>query len=116
MNNVTAKVIFDNGGGITVQLHDSATGQNWAHFYNGEEEQAALDVRTALERDGFVDFDGDEAEARDCAPTDEEIRNGCYQVECFETLAELNDFSAHADEGGFNMINFRSAVARHKSA
>lgn len=110
-NNVSATVIFDNGGGITVQLIDSGSGAVWAHYYNGEESVAAGDVRDALVGGDFSGYDGNEPEAHECNPTAEEIRNGGYRVERFDSLAELDAFEVPADCGWGNM----SAFARYNA-
>lgn len=89
---LSVTVIFDNGGGTTVQMSEGDC--SWAHHY-ADAEQAAGDVRDALEN-GFGSFDGDEPEAAALVPTDNEIRNGGYRVERFESRDQLNDF-AHAN-------------------
>ena len=110
--NVSATVIFDNGGGITVQLINSNPGTaDWAHYYNGEPEQALGDVRDALVEGDFSGFDGDEPDAHDCVPTHEQIRNGGYRVEKFDSLDELNGFMVDSDDCG-NMVDFAKANAK----
>ncbi len=89
---VTATVIFDNGGGVTVQLSNGT--HSWAHSYD-DAEQAAGDVRDALTDGSFYGFDGDESDAATVDPTDEEIRNGGFRVVIF---SDLDDLHTHANE------------------
>lgn len=75
--NLDGTIIFDNGGGITLQLPD------FAHYYGGYDgciEQAAEDLKNYLQ-DGKTDgWEGHEAEAADLDPDYDEIRNGGYRV------------------------------------
>jgi len=89
---ISIKVIFDNGGGTTVQARDEK--YTYAHYY-GDAGQAAGDVRDMLEN-GFRGFDGDEADAAKCDPTSEELRNGGYKIERFDSRESLNEH-AHAE-------------------
>lgn len=102
----TATVIFDNGGGITVQL--SGADGDWAHWYNGEPATAAGDVRDALSG-GFSDFNGDEPEAHDLIPTDDQIRNGGYRVERFDSINELDALTVDWGDGWGNRRDFATA-------
>ena len=72
---VEPRVIFDNGGGITIQL------PGFAHFYTGScIDQAAQDWYEYLKSGTTVGWDGNEEEAAELAPTYDEIRNGGYRV------------------------------------
>ncbi len=74
LDETNERVIFDNGGGITLQLH------GWAHWYNGEAAQAARDFAEWLKSHSTSGWDGHEPEALDCDPTYDEIRNGGYWI------------------------------------
>jgi hypothetical protein len=97
---VNATVIFGNGGGVTVQLTNGS--ESWAHYYDNDLRAAAGDVHAALFSGTFDHYDGDEADAHECAPTAEEIRNGGYRVERFDTFAQYEDFclSDHSESWG----------------
>jgi hypothetical protein len=98
---ITATVIFDNAGSVTIQLTDSNTGSEYAHFYDSAQ-QAAHDVRTALKDQDFSGWDGNEDDAADLIPTSEQIRNGGYRIAKFDSLDDLEDFvdTDVADWGG----------------
>ena len=66
-------IIFDNGGGITLQIGD------WAHWYQNPR-YAADDFRTYILTGNTDGWDGYEKEAFDLDPSDDEIRNGGYRV------------------------------------
>ena len=70
---ILATVIFDNAGGITLQIGD------WAHWYGGFDgyiEQAAEDYKAYLD-DGNTDgWDGHEDDAASLDPSYDDIRNG----------------------------------------
>lgn len=67
------RVIFDNGGGITVQLGD------WAHWYN-DPKQAAEDVSEYVKNPNTDDWDGHEDDAAELDPSHDDIRNGGYRI------------------------------------
>jgi hypothetical protein len=70
---VEYKIIFDNGGGVTLQLGE------WAHYFSHM--ATAADSFRWYERHGNTNgWDGYEQEAADLRPTDEEIKNGGYKV------------------------------------
>jgi hypothetical protein len=90
---MAATVIFDNAGGITVQLSNGSL--VWAHWYDGSSDSiwnAASDVKKALWECEFAYYDGHEPEADALRPTSEEIRNGGYRVERFENFSQFEDF------------------------
>ena len=68
------RVIFDNGGGITLQFGD------WAHWYNGNIEQAAEDYLAYLKDGTMEGWEGHEEDAAALEPTLDEIRNGGYRI------------------------------------
>jgi hypothetical protein len=67
------RVIFDNAGGITVQL------RGWAHYYQ-DETQAAEDVAEWIATHDTSTWEGHEPAALCCNPTTDEIRNGGYWI------------------------------------
>jgi hypothetical protein len=73
LDETNERVIFDNGGGITLQL------RGWAHYYQ-DESQAAEDVAVWLKSQDTSDWEGHEPEALACDPTGAEIRNGGYWI------------------------------------
>src|SRR6478609_5855193 len=68
------RVVFDSGGGITLQL------PGFAHFYSGNPQQAAEDFRAYSLTHSTAGWDGHEPESEELNPTPEEIRNGGYRV------------------------------------
>ena len=72
-NKTHERVIFDNGGGITVQFY------GWAHYYDNEA-QAAHDVVEWIKTHDTSDWDGHEDDALSLEPTGDDIRNGGYRV------------------------------------
>ena len=91
---VSAIVIFDSGGGVTVQLScvEFGTTGTWSHYYQ-DGSDAAADVSSAIANGTFFDFDGDEPESAELVPTDEQLRNGGYRVSVFASADELKDFA-----------------------
>ena len=73
LDDTNERVIFDNGGGITVQL------LGWAHYYN-DERQAAEDVAIWLKTRDTSEWDGHEDSALSFDPSYEDKRNGGYRV------------------------------------
>lgn len=101
---MNAKVIFDNGGGTTVQLNNGK--HHWSHYYS-DAADAAASVRWAILSGSFYDFEGDEPEAISLAPTADEVRNGCYRIEHFASVEQLADHAHRSFESGWwNERNF----------
>lgn len=98
---LTWRVIFDNGGGITLQMEGT-----FAHRYD-DPHHAAVDFAIYLGGDcNISDWDGHSEDAMDLDPTDEEIRNGGYRVATsMEELESLGD----PDNGWGNAIQFLAA-------
>lgn len=98
-------VIFDNGGGITLQLGE------WAHHYGGYDgyvEQAAQDYINYLNEGDTDGWEGHEDDASDLVPTYDDMRNGGYRVFRGEDIAEL---VASEDYYGWqNIEDFVNAV------
>ncbi len=76
------EVVFDNGGGITLQCDE------YCHFYEGNATQAAQDFKILLEGGSPADWEGNEEEFR-IYPTHDEIANGGYEVMTAEEIAEI---------------------------
>lgn len=68
------KVIFDNGGGLTLQLGD------YGHYYPHNIQQAAEDYKQYLQDQDTSWWEGNEDDARELDPDYEQIRNGGYRV------------------------------------
>jgi len=106
-----ATVIFDNGGGITLQLGE------WGHWYQ-DPAQAACDYIT-YQQDGHADgWDGHEPDALDLDPDYDDIRNGGYRVydetEIADALKEYQDGTL--DTGWGNLQDFIAALAAIETA
>jgi len=94
--NATYRIVFDNAGGITLQL-----GDEFAHYYQGAK-QAAEDLKVFIATQDTSSWDGNEEDAMDCNPTDEEIRNGGYRV--FDDVEDIPEGSSWG-----NIEDFRAA-------
>jgi len=68
------RAIFDNGGGITLQL------PGYAHYYPSSADPAALDFAAYEATHDTSGWDGHDPEAADLEPSPEQIRNGSYRV------------------------------------
>ena len=100
-------IIFDNGGGITVQLPD------FAHWYN-DPTQAARDIADYLS-DGTTDgWEGHEDDAEDDAaeldPTTEQILNGGYRVYALVDIVKMAKDTERESSWG-NINDFCSVLA-----
>lgn len=73
MESMKGKLIFDNTGGLTVQL------PGFAHHYQ-DMTQAAGDVADYIKDCDTNGWEGHEEDAAELDPTDEQIRNGGYRV------------------------------------
>ena len=77
LSNLT--VIFDNGGGITINAHYSNGGDgNFCHYYDNAK-QATDDVKQLLDGESTATWDGHDENAM-LDLTNEQIRNGCYRI------------------------------------
>lgn len=93
------RIIFDNGGGVTLQLG------GWAHWYQ-DMAQAAQDLKT-YETEGNTDgWDGHEDEAAELDPTYDQIRNGGYRV--YHSSADIK--AAAEDTSWRNIKDFAAAL------
>lgn len=94
------RVIFDNGGGITVQL------KSWAHYYQ-DGTKAAEDVAIwILKGKDASGWEGHEPEALACDPSLDEIRNGGYRI------WTIGDDNADVREWGRNTEEFFAELSR----
>lgn len=92
---IDAKVIFDNAGGITLQLGE------WAHYYQ-DPKQAARDYNDYLQ-DGNTDgWDGHEDESLEIDPTYDQIRNGGCRVYGADDISEATEGDEHNSWGNIN--------------
>ena len=73
LDETNERVIFDNGGGITVQL------LGWAHYYDCEA-QAAEDVAEWIRNHDTSAWEGHDDNALAIDPDYDDIRNGGYRV------------------------------------
>lgn len=71
---LTGKLIFDNGGGLTLQLNNS-----YAHWYQNIE-QAAEDLKTYIEDGNTEGWEGHEESEMELNPQYDQIQNGGYRV------------------------------------
>jgi hypothetical protein len=80
------KVIFDNAGGMTLQLGD------WAHWYDARRiKQAAVDYHAYMTEGSTSGWDGHDEDAATLDPTDDQIRNGGYRVYNYWIIYDLKD-------------------------
>jgi DNA-binding Xre family transcriptional regulator len=89
------RVIFDNGGGVTLQLG------KWAHYYD-DPAQAARDYAEYFKDGTAAGWEGHEDEAAECDPTYDEIRNGGYRV---YNAGEILDEIHSDDSTGWDNID-----------
>lgn len=98
MDNV--KVIFDNGGGITLQLGD------WACWYNVPKD-AARDYFQYLQDKTTDGWEGHNDDAAELDPSCNEINNGGYRV---YSVSDINDECNSDDSSWGNIDDFCLAV------
>jgi hypothetical protein len=98
-----ATVIFDNGGGITLQLGD------WAHCYD-DPYQAAVDYAEYIKTGNTEGWEGHEDFAAELDPEYDQIRNGGYRV---YNAAEIEAELKNEDYTGWaNIDEFCEALAK----
>ncbi len=98
---VNATLIFDNGGGLTLQLGD------WAHCYDNME-QAAKDFSVYLKDKNTIGWDGHEDFAAELDPEYDQIRNGGYRVYSAEEI--IDECSSEDYTGWANIDDFCTAL------
>ena len=101
--NLKVRAIFDNAGGVTLQLGD------WAHYYCGYDgyiEVAAKDYKLYVEAGNTDGWDGHQDEAAELDPSYDDIRNGCYRV------MDSGDIQTAIDDPDFETgwINIRDFI------
>jgi hypothetical protein len=102
-SNRSAKIIFDNGGGITLILADG----EFAHYYS-HAEQAAQDYSIFM-RDGNVDgWDGHEPELADLDPSYDDVHNGGCRM--FDPSDVEEAIHSEEEQSWNNIRDFVSAV------
>ena len=97
------QAIFDNGGGITLQLGE------FAHHYS-DVRQAATDWLAYQSSKDTSDWDGHDALAAELDPTCDEIRNGGYVILDADDIARMIDDSQDGN-GWYNIDSFLVTVA-----
>ena len=95
MTNLKGRLIFDNGGGLILQL------PNFAHYYDYMD-QAAEDIANYIKDETTDGWEGHEEEAAELDPTYDEIRNGGYRV---YTISEIIEESKKGDSTGWANID-----------
>lgn len=108
----TMEVIFDNGGGITLQTDKYAHSYE-ASTYEEMADQAAQDVLILMRDGGTGQWYGDNPDDR-IADNDKGRRNGAYQVRDVADIKSilagtLDDYPGHTED------LFRAALLRHAS-
>ena len=91
------KIIFDNGGGITLQVI-SNDGYHYQHWYNSPA-YAANDALLAFIGDDVSKWEGNDVDSHGwLSPTNDQIASGGYRVVMIEDLigANYNYISGHA--------------------
>ena len=99
--NIESTVIFDNGGGVTLQL------PGYSHHY-ASGELAAVDYAAYLRDTDTTGWDGgDDDGSENLDPTDAEIRNGGYRVWNTSDFADAyGDTDFESEESWNNVIDF----------
>jgi hypothetical protein len=96
------QAIFDNGGGITLQMG------NFAQHYS-DVAQAATDWVAYQSSKDASEWDGHEDEAADLEPTYDEIRNGGYcLLDAKDITRMINDA---VETGWYNIDRFLAAIS-----
>lgn len=90
------RIIFDNGGCITLQL------PGFAHVYDSAE-QCADDIREWLDSKNTSDWDGDEGDAV-FEPSYNDIQNNGYYIVDIEDIEEING------DWGYNAASLKDAL------
>lgn len=101
-----ARLIFDNGGGITLQLGGFA-------FYTSDATQAAQLWQDFQKSGSTAGWDGHDEDAAECDPTGEEIRNGGYRVLTADDIAReiAREIASDETTGWLNIDRFIQALA-----
>jgi len=93
--------IFDNAGGITLQLG------NFAHYYNNPD-QAARDYHDYMVDGTAEGWEGHEEESLELNPTQDEINNGGYRVYSHSEI--IDEVNSDETTGWHNIDEFCLAL------
>jgi len=96
---LNGKLIFDNGGGLALQLNNI-----YAHWYQNMS-QAAEDLKVYLEEGNTEHWDGHEEESMELDPDYEQIQNGGYRVYSMEDIVSMSK-EEYMDSGWGNVRDF----------
>jgi len=96
---LTGTLIFDNGGGLTLQLNNS-----YAHWYQNMA-QAAEDLKVFLKDGNTEGWDGHEEESMELNPDYDQIQNGGYRVYSLKDIASMTE-EEYVDSGWGNVRDF----------
>jgi hypothetical protein len=106
-------VIFDNGGGTTLQIRNDGHSGNlkFGHYYD-DPKYAANDFFEFLEDGCTCGWEGSEDESVDLDPSSGEIENGGYATRTgLYTLDESLNYDDEKDYWGCNEKNFLKALS-----
>ena len=105
-NNKNVKVIFDNGGGITLQLG------NYGHYYD-DAENAVNDYIEFLKNQDTSDWEGNDQEALELNSNWEDVQNGGYTIMDFEDIKnaikdeDIENYWGHNVEEFINKLKMK---------
>jgi hypothetical protein len=88
-----ARIILDNGGGITIQLwyEGDPVGVNEFGCTDDSAADRADDILAHLRGEmAIADYEGHEPEAFNLEPSIDEIKNGCYRVVRIDGIEDLS--------------------------
>jgi len=92
-------LIFDNGGGLTLQLDGT-----YAHWYQNME-QATEDLKAYIEEGNTEYWDGHKEESMELNPDYNQIQNGGYRVYSMEDIISMTE-EEYMDSGWGNVRDF----------
>jgi len=101
---LTGTLIFDNGGGLTLQLNNT-----YAHWYQNMN-QAAEDLKAYIKDKNTEYWDGNEEESMELNPQYDQIQNGGYRVYSLEDIVFITE-EEYMDSGWGNVRDF--CIAYH---
>jgi len=92
-------LIFDNGGGLTLQLNNS-----YAHWYQNMN-QAAEDLKVYIKEGNTEGWEGHEESEMELNPQYDQIQNGGYRVFSIEDIIAMSK-DEYTDTGWGNIRDF----------
>lgn len=101
------QLIFDNGGGLTVQL------PGYAHWYQNPA-QAAEDIDYYIQHGNTDGWDGHDEDAAELDPSYDQIRNGGYRIYSIPDILDETE-SIDASSWG-NIVDFCTELKKIMSA